>query len=756
MKLPSLTVIGLVMQVLAASAAAPPPYVDLNAFFDADTVLEPNGTALSPPLQDGRERIDGQTLPAAYTNQLPYVTPDGRASFWFAPLNQSSLDAVAINGQTLNVPPGRYASLDLALLAAPGSFGDPFTALQFRYADGSTVTNRFGPVAGWFASPAAFEHSLFSYTDSSSVKTIVSFRADWGETEALYLADSRGNGNSGGVRFVDGTGFALYRIPIPTDVTNATLGITVGNNFVISLAAEYADPWVSLTDGYTEVANSMKLYNNFEHRALGNLKLYEFDLQPYLARQTGELFILFTDATPNNGWGPFIQNISVYTGKNQVFSQTLVPPLLTNQATVYSAFLTDGGAAEKPYLYQNSGSGPSNRKHRFADGNGSLTYHFDFPDAINDAKLMVDMANNFVVSLSGPINITRYAQITPGAADENNYLIDEGGSILGGEFRFADASAYMVYQFDLPDDITTAVAQISVGNQFVIEVAAGTNGAFVTERDYVAETGDEIRDNSNLDTYSIKLDPYLTNNPAKIVQFRFSDGQPSDGWGPYLTGITIVNRTNVVKPTYQTVLSSMTLFGPDIRDEINKACYTIDLSPVLKTNNPQKEVYVKFTDGSTGDGWGPGVFWMAAYSGTLNVQGDRPVFNGLKAINGEPAILGVNVLYRRYDLDGLKALKEIVLPAQPAIEPNRVYLLAATVNPAAAEVVLTAQPDANHTVRLAWPATASGYSLITASQLDGPWSRVTTPPAIEGDYSVVRVPITGGPHYYQLRLESRP
>ena len=57
MKLHSLTVIGLVLQMLAVSAAAQPLYLDLNALFDADTILEPNGTALSPPLQDGRNMV---------------------------------------------------------------------------------------------------------------------------------------------------------------------------------------------------------------------------------------------------------------------------------------------------------------------------------------------------------------------------------------------------------------------------------------------------------------------------------------------------------------------------------------------------------------------------------------------------------------------------------------------------------------------------------------------------------------------------
>jgi hypothetical protein len=671
----------------------------------------------------------------------------------FAPLRESSLDAVAIDGQIITVPSGRYESLDLAMLAAPGSYGDPFPALQFRYADGTGEAGPFGPIAGWFASPTAFDHTFYSFTDSSSVKTIVSFRTDWSGNEADYLLESRGNGNAGGVRFVDGTGYALYLIPLPLDLATATLGITVGNNFVISLAATYADPRFSLAEGYTEVANSMKLYNGFEHRALGNLKLYEFDLQPYLAQGTGELYILFTDATPSNGWGPYIQNISVYTGTNVIFTNTLAPALDTTRGSVYAEFLTDGGEAEKPYLYENSGSGPSNRKHRFADGSGSLTYRFDLPDTVTDAKLTVDMANNFVVALSGPLDVTRYAQISPGAANEQDFLIDEGGSILGGNFRFADSSAYMVYRFDLPDDVTTAVAQITVGNQFVIEVAAGTEGEFVLERDYVAETGEEIRDNTNLRAYEVVLDPYLKGNPEKIVRIRLSDGLPADGWGPYLTGIAIVDRSEAGQPAFQTVLKSMDLFGVDVHNEMNKAYYAIDLSPVLKANNPKKEVFVKFTDGSTGDGWGPGIFWMAAYSGTIDIQSDRAVFRGLKAMNGEPESFDVALLHRRYRLNRAKTLKEIALPPQPAIEPNRVYLLAATLNPAEASVKLSVELGTNNTVRLTWPVSASGYQLESAETVTGPWLGVVDPPIVEGDQYVVILSISGGAHFYRLKKQ---
>ena len=749
---------GLCLSILATAvltasfATAAPVYVNLISLFDTDTILESGGSPLTDPLDTARGHIDGGTLPAAYADGTPYTTGDGGASFSFAPLRASSLDAVAINGQTVAVTQGQYESIDLALLAAPDSYFDPFTALKFNYTDGSSEEGRLGPLEGWISSPTAFDHTFYSYVDSSTVKSIVSFKTDWSDNEAPYLAESGGNGNAGGNRFVDGNGYALYKITVPTDLTAATLGITVGNNFDIFLASSYADPTASPLDGYTEIANSMTLYG-VEHKANGNLKLYEFDLATYLAAATGELYILFKDATPSNGWGPFIQNISIYSGTNRQYAAEIAPTVNTSQATVYAQFRTDGGAAEKPYLYDNSGSGPSSRKHRFADGNGSLTYKFTFPSTVTDAKLTVDMANNFVVSLSGPLGVTRYAQATPGATDERTYLVDEGGSILGGSFRFADASAYMIYQFDLPDGVTIAVAQISVGNQFVIAAAAGTNGDFVVERDYVAETGDAVTDISNLRVYNVQLDRYLVNNPSKIIQIRLSDGVPSDGWGPYLTGITIANKADTGGSTFTPVLNSANMFGGlDLRTELNKGYYTLDLSSVLKSNNPSKEVYVKFTDGSTGDGWGPGVFWMAAYSGTLDIQTDSLVFQGLKTINGEPDGFGADLARRRYPLNSAKTLKEIVLPAQPSVESNRAYLLAATLNTATSRVALSAQRGANNTIEVSWPVSAAGYTLQTAETLTGSWSAATQSAVVQGDQNVVTIPIiSGNISYYRLK-----
>jgi len=663
------------MAVLIGSAQT---YVDLNTLFNADVMLEPGGAGQGDPLDNEGRRLDAASLPIGYRDGVVTVTQDRRAEFRFANFLTSSLDAVILNGQIVDIPDANFASLDLAMLAASGSFTNPFPQIEFRYADGSKDTIWLGPIAGWFASPTAFDNIFFRYTDNSQVKNIASFATNFGDDEMMYLLQEKGNGNSGGNRFIDGTGYALYLIENLKDVKNATLGVTVGNNFVISIATEYWDPDASTTEGYTVLANSMTLHDGFEHRALGNLKQYTFDVSPYLAENTGELWILFTDATTSNGWGPYLQNISLFTGEAMTFEETLQTPIDASKATVYAHFQTDGNAEEKKYLYDNSGSGPSNRGHRFADGNGSITYRFDLPDTVTDAKLTVDMANNFIVSLSGPTGVVRYQSMTVGSADEKSFLIDEGNSIPGGDYRFADGNSYMIYQFDLPDDVSTAFAQIHIGNQFVIEAAAGTSGEFQLEKDWVAETGQETRDNSNLNYYSINISKYLANNPQKIVRFRFSDGLPADGWGPYLKSIVITNKEGEGESVFEPVLNAQEMFGEDIRNEYNKRFYTIDLAPTL-ANNPTREVFVKFTDGSTGDGWGPGIFWMAVYSGELDLQSDRLIFDGLKTTAGDPDNYGAGLLHRRYHLNAGKTLTEIAFPSLDT-SGDKVYLLAATLN----------------------------------------------------------------------------
>ncbi len=736
--------LALVLSSMMASGTmfAASSYVGLQTLFDTD-IFSSAGAGLGNALDANGRRVDPATLPASYVDGSPAATQDGRATFEFGILKTPSLDGAAINGQSISVNAGQYGSVDLALLAAPQALINPFSAIEFHYADGSKETNRFGPVAGWFDSPNAFDHAILAFTDNSQVSNMVSFPTDFSTAEAQYLVQQRGSAQSGTARFADASSYVLYQIPVPAGLTQAKLGITVGNDFVISLATDYYDPDVSTTDGYTVLANSETLYG-FEEKALANLKEYVFDVSSELAAGTGNLYVLFTDATPSDGWGPYIEQIRLFTGTPRVFSQRLDPAVDTSGATVYAMFDT-GTDAETPYLYDNSASGPSNRGHRFADGSQSLTYKFDFPANTTNARLTIDMANNFVVSVRGGTGAQiQYVNMVTGTSDETNYLVDADGSALSGGNRFADGNNYMLYQFQLPNDVTNAIAHIWIGNEFVIQVASGTNGDFQTEYDWVAQSGQQTHDLSNLDYYDVDLSKYLANNPSKIIQIRFSDGVPSDGWGPYLKSITIVNT---VATGYQTVLNSQALFGADVHSEYNKGFYTINLSPML-TNNPSKEVFVKFTDGSPSDGWGPGVFWMAAYSGNIDIQSDRLVFNGLTSNQGDPTNYGLDLLQRRCPLNPSKTLSSIVFPAADANSP--VYLLAMTLNTVAAPPTLGILLQPANTVRLSWPTNAADYALQATTSLAPPqWTPVTATSTVVGGQITVTQPVSGT-RFYRL------
>lgn len=662
--------------VLSSVVYAQPVYVDLEALLDTDVVLEAGGSGLTPALDDDGNYLDASTLPASYADGSAYGEPEGERSFLFAPLQRESLDAMRVDGQRIEVPAGVMQSIDLALLAAPGVFGDPVSSILFHYADGSSDEARLGPVSDWTDPASAFENIRYNYVDDSQIETLIEFETLTSDEE-LYLLQESGTNSNGAGRFIDGTGFALYAIDIPSSITEGTLGLTMGNNFQVSIATEYFDPEFSIEEGFTEIANSMDIHDGFEHRSLGNLQLYEFDISPFLEAQTGELYILLTDATPDNGWGPDVRSIQLFTGELIRFDETLGVTATAESGEIFAQFQTDGNSTEADYLFDNRASGPADRGHRFADAGGSLTYRFDLDDELTDASVVVDMANNFVVSVAGSLGNTRLAQMSPGTENENDFLFENNNSSLAGNHRFTDGSASMTYRFDLPDDETEAVAVITVGNQFVIEIA-GDDEQFTLEQDYVAETGSEPRDNSNLADYNFDLTPYLAGNTSNVVYIRLSDGQPADGWGADLYSISIVDQVAEDDVTFTEVLRSDVLFGEDIRNEYNKGYYTIPLGDVM-ADNPTNEVFIRFTDGSTNDGWGPGIFWMAAYSGSININNDRNLMPGLKTTAGTPETHTAGLNSRRYAVDSGKTLTAIEF--SDTADDSGLYLLGVTANP---------------------------------------------------------------------------
>ena len=115
-----------------------------------------------------------------------------------------------------------------------------------------------------------------------------------------------------------------------------------------------------------------------EERKLHNRKIYTLDLSPY-AVATGSVAVRFRDASPNDGWGPFVASAELHVGGQ------------------LAASFQAGSEVETRFLTYDNDS-RFNGEARFADGMASWTYQFDNLPRNTPVLLSIDMGNGFEVS----------------------------------------------------------------------------------------------------------------------------------------------------------------------------------------------------------------------------------------------------------------------------------------------------------------------------------------------------------------------
>lgn len=115
-------------------------------------------------------------------------------------------------------------------------------------------------------------------------------------------------------------------------------------------------------------------------RDFSNREVRTVDLSAHL--DGGEVFVRLTDAFPEDGWGPDVYHVSV-----EADGQPL-------------ADFVPGTPEEEPHLFDGSGSTVL-EGHRFADGGGRFVYRFAVPEGTASMSVSLDVANQFVVSLTG-------------------------------------------------------------------------------------------------------------------------------------------------------------------------------------------------------------------------------------------------------------------------------------------------------------------------------------------------------------------
>lgn len=644
------------MLLLSLPIVAEDVHLDLSNLIDRDGFV-PDGQGSGDPLSEDGDWLDAASLPSDYTDGSPYPTRDGFTTFLYGPLSGDSPDCCRVDGQEIGVPAGEYGQLHLALVSPDTTLMDLSREITLNYQDGTSEMVTLGPFADWYGTPARFFDAAFSWVDDSAVEEHLSIRTK--ENDYDYIIESTGSTTSDAFdfTFVDATSVLIYEFDLEDSLTDATLAIDMQNNFVVSISTDFGGT-------FTEVLNSMELFGEDIHSG-SNRDVYEVDLAPFLEQMPENiLWIQFTDGSTADGWGPAIWTVEVYSGETVRYEGEPLTEIDTSNATVYADFRTDGSDDEAQYLVDDQSNAPTAANHRFADGGGFITYGFDLPDDISEAKASVNMEANFVVSVATERNLTTHIDFIAGGEDEE-YIWEQQGSVGRPTDRFVDAAGYLIYWLDLPDDLTAARLDIDMQNNFLVSVGKDVYPENLV-LDSMAMFGEDIHNGSNRSVYTVDLAPYLEDNATNEVFVMFEDGSTADGWGPDIFRVSVKSGS---EGEYSEVLNAMDVTAdapvPFTGSNTgNKKYYTIDLSPFLE-NNSSNEVFVKFTDGTPENGYGPGLFRMLVYSGEIVPQIDGLAMEGIMTTSGLPDNAypwGANFMRRAYPVNPVKTLQSIVLP----------------------------------------------------------------------------------------------
>lgn len=663
------SVLSIVLLFGVAGSVAADVHVDLSAQFDVEAFVQ-NGAGAGAALVGEAGWLDAATLPAAYADGQAFETEAG-VSFLFGNLTSTAADAFRVNGQTLAVPAGQYAELALALLPI-GSFFDLSRTIQLNYADGTSEEVLFGPFASWYDSPIRYADRYTQWTDTTLRQDFYNLTPQQNDEE--YIIDYVGTSPvepRDNYRFVDGNDSLSYEFFLDESVTEAKLGIDMLNNFVVEISTDFGGT-------FETVLNSQEIFEK-DVRDGTNHQVYVVELAPYLAQSPDNSFwVRFTDGSKENGWGPAIYNVSVYQGETPVYELDSLSQVDTSAATVYADFRTNGSEAEAAYLLKNEGTVLSGNQHRYADNGNAMTYAFDLPNTATDAKATINMEANFVVSVAKDYSLKTELEFVPGADRDADYLW-ENTAQDAGSYRFVDGGSRLMYILELRDDIADAQLNLLLENNFVVSI-----GKEEWELDMVLNSfdmyGEDVHNASNRKTYTVDLTPYLQDNPRKEIFVLFEDGSTNDGWGPAIRNLSVTSGS---VPEFTPVFSVADTMADAVvpyngTNTRNKKFYTIDLSEYLQ-DNPEKTLYLKFTDGSTDNGWGPGLFRIMMHSGTVVPKVETLALAGIVLTEGmreDGYPWGVNITNKAFPVNAAKTLESITLPE---IRDNwDIYLFAAT------------------------------------------------------------------------------
>jgi|GEM_PF-2351596 hypothetical protein len=147
----------------------------------------------------------------------------------------------------------------------------------------------------------------------------------------------------------------------------------------------------------------------------------------------------------------------------------------------------------------------------------------------------------------------QFDQFVPSSAvtSEVNYLVTgHEGSGVGNDHRWADGGSDVCYRFNKADllkksnNVDDIIVTYKINNEYCVSVAQGLDSL----RDTIAiwsTKGVPCTDGSNTITIATKLKPYFDLGWSDVYLF-FTDGIPSDGWGPSIWNVALTTLQDVV------------------------------------------------------------------------------------------------------------------------------------------------------------------------------------------------------------------
>ncbi len=388
-------------------------------------------------------------------------------------------------------------------------------------------------------------------------------------------------------RYADGNNFFIYKFISPTGI--GILRLKIGNNFVVSVSTN-AKEW-------TEILNSFKIFGKDIHD-MSNYKEQIIDISKYL-RKGKPVFIKISDGSPADGWGGnvgyikfgtppvfkhgkkvlieiesdkkadvFVDYSSISKKDNIVYAVKGVDffarELVSSERSRYVLFsipakikngiykikikgeIKELGVKETRYVYigvydndfiVDRAAAPAEKQNKAKDN--IIKYLKDYFRNFGKVSHSDDsiVSEEFIAANKLEQYIAGWGEGNSGSADELKYLLFKSGTINPQGMRFADGTVSLLYHFKLPKRKRLAVAKITVGNNFIIDIYNYNLQKWETLCSSESLYGSDIHDMSNYKPYYFNITKYIKNTDE--LKFRFRDGSVNDGWGPCVGNIEI-------------------------------------------------------------------------------------------------------------------------------------------------------------------------------------------------------------------------